>query len=54
MAWDVALILIFRNTASLRQIGTTGNFRMARMRDLHVRATLAILHVRSYAPIAYS
>jgi hypothetical protein len=29
------LILIFRNRPPLRQNGTTGNFRMARMRLVH-------------------
>ena len=38
MAKDFALILIFRNSAALRQIGTTGNFRMTRMHHRDERA----------------
>jgi hypothetical protein len=32
-AQDMSSIPIFRNVARLRQIGTTGNFRMTRMRN---------------------
>ena len=47
-ARDFALIPIFRNGTTLRQIGTTGNFRMARMRDLPI-GQIASFHSRSRA-----
>jgi hypothetical protein len=36
MAQMMAMILVFSNIADLRQIGTTGNLRMTRMRKFRL------------------